>query len=90
MPILGKNKHYKYKKYFNNDMLCDLCKLFPCTQSHLLQCPKLTTSMVVDKKVDISDSFLYGDVDQQLVYVKIYQQFWDLREQMLAEQNEDK
>lgn len=35
--------------YLNNDMLCDLCKLFPCTQSHLLQCPQLNLSLVVDK-----------------------------------------
>jgi hypothetical protein len=70
-------------------MVCDLCRLFPGTQSHPIQCPKVTTSMMVDKRLDISDNFLYGDVDQQLVYVKIYKQFWDLREPMLAEQNED-
>ena len=53
------------------------------------QCPQLTTSMVVDKRLDISDNFMYVDVDQQPVYVKIDKQFWDLREQMLAGQNED-
>ena len=68
-------------------MLCDLCQLFPCTQSHPLHCPKLTTTMIVDKKLNISDSHLYGDVDQQLVYVKIYKQYWDLREQMMTEEN---
>ena len=74
--------------YFNNNMLCDLCELFPCTQSHPLQCPKLLTNLVVDKKLKIDESFLYGDVDQQLVYVKIYKQYWDLREQILSEQAE--
>ena len=76
--------------YLDNDMLCDLCKLFPCTQSHPLQCPQLTTTMIVDKKLNINDKFIYGDVDQQLVYVKIYKQYWDLREEMLTEQNEAK
>ena len=66
--------------FLNNNMLCDLCKLFPCTQSHPLQCPLLKTRIMVDKKLDLSDKFLYGDVDQQLVYVKIYKQFRDLRE----------
>ena len=75
--------------YLNNDMLCDLCKLFPCTQSHPLQCPQLMTSMIVDKKLKLNDKFIYGDVDQQLVYVKIYKQYWDLREQMLQELNEN-
>ena len=72
--------------YLNNDMLCDLCRLFPCTQSHLLQCPKLKTRMIVDQKLNLSEKFLYGTVDQQLLYVKIYSQFWDLREQLLSEQ----
>ena len=76
--------------YLDNDMLCDLCKLFPCTQAHPLQCPQLTTTMIVDKKLNINDKFIYGDVDQQLVYVKIYKQYWDLREEMLTEQNEEK
>ena len=72
--------------FYNNDMLCDLCKLFPCTQSHPLQCPKLKTKMVVDQSLHISDKFLYGNADQQLLYVKIFKQFWDLREEMLHEQ----
>ena len=36
--------------YLNNDMLCELCLLFPCTQSHPLQCPKLNTNLLVDNK----------------------------------------
>ena len=76
--------------YLDNDMLCDLCKLFPCTQAHPLQCPQLMTTMIVDKKLNINDNFIYGDVDQQLVYVKIYKQYWELREQLLLEQSEDK
>ena len=76
--------------YLDNDMLCDLCKLFPCTQAHPLQCPQLMTTMIVDKKLNINDNFIYGDVDQQLVYIKIYKQYWELREQLLLEQSEDK
>ena len=64
--------------YLDNDMLCDLCKLFPCTQAHPLQCPQLMTTMIVDKKLNINDNFIYGDVDQQLVYVKIYSTYWEL------------
>ena len=75
--------------YLNNDMLCDLCRLFPCTQSHLLQCPKLKTRMIVDQKLNLSEKFLYGTVDQQLLYVKIYSQFWDLREQLLTEETNE-
>ena len=37
--------------YQNNDMLCQLCKLFSCTQSHVLQCPKLIIRILVDTKI---------------------------------------
>ena len=40
--------------YYNNDMLCDLCKLFPCTQSHPLQCPTLKIKLIVDENAHIS------------------------------------
>ena len=68
--------------YLNNDMLCELCRLFRCTQSHPLQCPMLKTMIVMDSTVNISENYVYGDVDQQLLYVKIYKEFWDLREKL--------
>ena len=69
--------------YLNNDMLCQLCKLFPCTQFHVLQCSSLVTSLIVDKSVKLDEKDVYGTVDQQLLFVKIYVKFWDLREEML-------
>ena len=71
-------QNYK-NAYLNNDML------FPCTQSHPLQCPKLTAKLVVEKTVKLNETDVYGTVDQQLVYVNIYQQFWELREKLLLE-----
>ena len=73
--------------YMNNDMLCDLCQLFPCTQSHPLQCPVLSSTLIVDKNINLRDSFVYGTVEQQLLYVKIYKHFWDLRDKLLKEKN---
>ena len=64
-------------------MLCQLCKLFPCTQYHILQCPSLVTSLIVDKSVKLDDSHVYGTADQQLLFVKIFIQFWNLREEMI-------
>ena len=74
--------------YLNNDMLCELCKLFTCTQSHPLQCPRINSRIIVDKQLNVSDKFIFGTVDEQLLYVRIYQQFWDIREQMISEQKE--
>ena len=62
--------------------------LFPCTQSHPLQCPKLTKNLVVDKKLELKEKFVYGSVDEQLTYVQIYQEFWKLRQEKLNELRE--
>ena len=70
--------------YLNNNMLCDLCSLFPCTQSHPLQCPKLNQTIIVEEKTILNDNFIYGSVEQQLVYVKIFKHFWELRENLLS------
>ena len=75
--------------YFNNDMLCDLCHLFPCTQTHPLQCPALSVKIVVEKDLKLSERFIYGTVDQQLLYVKIFAQFWNLREKILKEKEKN-
>ena len=71
--------------YLNNNMLCELCGMFLCTQMHILKCPKLTISLVVDQNIQLSEKFRYGTVDQQQIFVKIYYQFWKLREKMLNE-----
>ena len=71
---------------YNNDMLCELCKLFPCTQSHITECPQLRTQIVVDKILKISETFIYSDVDQQLVYVKMFNKFCELRKHKLNEE----
>ena len=58
---------------------------FDVSQFHLLQCPALTTKLIVDSTVKLKDSFVYGNVEQQLLYVKIYAEFWKLREEVLKE-----
>ena len=67
----------------NNNMMCDLCKLFPCTQFHPMQCPELNVYLVVDTNLRINESFIFGTLDQQVLFVKIFKQFWDLRESLV-------
>ena len=69
--------------FMNNHMLCELCKLFPWTQSHPINCPELKLKLVIDDKLKISEEFIFGTVEQQLLYVKIFKQFWDLRRDLL-------
>ena len=71
--------------YLNNNMLCELCKLFPCTQFHPLQCPSLMTRIMVDENVKISEKHVYGSVYQHPASAKIYTQFWDLRQDIMQD-----
>ena len=71
--------------YVNNDMLCDLCNLFPCTQEHHLQCPVFAGSLVVDKGGKLTEKFNSWSTNEQLVYVKIYKHFLDLRDKLLKQ-----
>ena len=75
--------------HFNNHMLCELCLLFPCTQSHPLQCPQLNIKLVVDKKLMLSGKYFFALVDKKLLYVNIYKQFWELRETTLSRMKDD-
>ena len=43
----------------------------------------------MDENVHLRENFVYGNVDQQLLYIKIYKNFWDLREQILKEQSDE-
>ena len=68
----------------NSDMICDLCKLFTCTQEHVLVCPVLVHKCtVVNTSIRIEHNFIHGSVDQQLLYVSVYSKFWDKREAIL-------
>jgi thiamine kinase-like enzyme len=44
-----------------------------------------TCHVVVEKNLTLSERFIYGTVDQQLLYGKIFAQFWNLREKLLKE-----
>ena len=76
--------------YVNNNMLCELCAMFLCTQMHILPCPKLTISLVVDQNLRLSEKCVYGTLDQQLIFVKIYNQFWKLRGKIMNDNKTQK
>jgi hypothetical protein len=65
------------------NIMCDLCNLFTCTHEHVLSCPVLTVKCTIVNTKSINHSFIYGSVDQQLTYMKIFSQFWEQRKQIL-------
>ena len=58
------------------------CGLFKETQSHLLQCPQLVSSLkYLDvKPSNLNENLIYGNTNQQEMIVKIFSDILDARE----------
>ena len=66
----------------NNTPWCISCGLFPETQSHLLQCPQLVNGRKYSnlKTSRLNANFIYGNINQQQMIVKIYIEVLEIRE----------
>ena len=71
-----------------NDVWCQVCKLFPESQSHLLQCPQIAPKLklVCAKISDLDEKLIYRDTENQLRIVKIYTQILEIRKSMLEDE----
>ena len=69
----------------HEDKLCKTCKLFPETQSHLLQCPEIVPKLkiVCSANTVVEETMLYGSTDNQLKIVKIYTEILEIRKSLL-------
>ena len=63
---------------------CISCGLFPETQSHLLQCPQLVIDLTyLDVKASkLNENYIYGNLKQQKMIVKIYSDILEIREKL--------
>ena len=70
-----------FKGLYNNPW-CISCGLFPETQSHLLQCPQLVVGLnYPDLRTSrLNENFIYGNMAQQQMIVKIYSEVLEIRE----------
>ena len=66
-----------------NDNLCDICKLFLCTQAHILQCPEIVKNTSYKNQEKMAPEMIYGNTDQQLKIIKVYQENLSIREHLL-------
>ena len=82
-----RSRTIQVKNNFQNgnleNLFCDLCKLFTCTQEHVLSCPEITKKVRIVNTTQVEHSDIFGNVDQQLTYIKIYSQFWSERQSLL-------
>ena len=69
-----------------SDNLCRICKLFPESQFHLLQCPDIIPKLkLLSNYKEIDENYIYGDVSKQLKIVKIYTKVLKIREELLED-----
>ena len=68
----------------HNDIWCRSCKLFPESQSHLLQCPMLVTKLnyLSGKTSRLNEKDIYGDTEKQKAIVQIYSDILEVRENL--------
>ena len=67
--------------------MCKVCKLFPESQSHLLQCPQIVEKLqLLSLNTKIDENNIYGNVEQQEVIVKLYMQIMKIRSELLDEE----
>ena len=71
----------------NNNVWCISCGLFPESQSHLLQCPKLVTHVnyLCGKTSKLNENDIYGDVRKQEKIINIYSELLEVRENLKHE-----
>ena len=71
-------------KGLNSNPWCISCGLFPETQSHLLQCPQLVIDLsYLDVKASkLNENYIYGNLKQQKMIVKIYSDILEIREKL--------
>ena len=75
----------------NKSPWCTTCGLFPETQNHLLQCPELVIHL---KYMNVNFStlneiFIYGNIHQQQMIVKIYSDIIEIRVKLQPELSND-
>ena len=74
----------------NHDNLCEICKLFPETQSHLLQCSEIAPTLnLISLDTKLDESFVYGSAENQLKISGIYCKIMDMRKEILKVRNEN-
>ena len=68
----------------HQNLWCTSCKLFPETQSHLLQCPVLVQKLkyLAGKTSKLNEKYVYGNINQQEINVNIFSDLLEVRESL--------
>ena len=74
-----------FRIQYSSNLLCDLCELALCQQSHILCCPKILKNITIDQQIllEINHDMIYGNTDQQVQFMKTFDKFASVRNSLL-------
>ena len=74
-----------FRVHYGANILCELCHLSPCKQSHILSCSILLQNANISQNIlsNISHEMIYGTVNQQLEFVNVFEKLSIVRSNLL-------
>ena len=88
--LTKKNFSYKYK----DNMFCELCKIFPCSQKHILKCPKIQAYLHINNFdnnfKEVEYEWIYGSANEQLRVTQAYEVLSGIKQSIILSQEDPK
>ena len=78
---------YNFRQMYQQDLLCPLCERFGDTQDHVLDCQVL--KVIQSKEEHIEYMHIYGNIQQQIEVIQIYEAYLSLRDEILGNTDSD-
>ena len=72
---------------YSNNTLCSICERNEDTQSHLLSCRVLLDILPLSEHIEYNH--MNGTAEQQVQFVKIYEKYLELRDELLEDSSDD-
>ena len=70
-----------FPNMFSENSLCPICERTQDTQEHLPLCPVLQSILPIKKHIEYNH--IFGSVEQQSSYVKVYKLYLELRDELM-------
>ena len=81
------NVKENFENMYENDMLCDLCRMSNCTQAHLLQCEVIKSFDPEIEENEIKYKYIFGNDKEMKKVVLVLEKISEIRNLLLEDIN---
>ena len=81
------NVKENFENMYQNDMLCDLCRMSNCTQAHLLQCEVIKSFVPEIEENEIKYKYIFGNDKEMKKVVQVLEKISEIRNLLLEDIN---